>query len=128
MKARHSVRSFWVGLSYSKRKSTAAIAAGEKQLLVIALGYGETPGIPHRTKSINELAKVNSDMPDWFCRGMEAVQLAPTAMNQQKFCFELNGNSVKATPGSGFYTKVDLGIARYHFELGAGVNGWRWGD
>jgi hypothetical protein len=57
---------------------------------------------------------------------MEAVQLAPTAMNQQKFSFELNGNTVKAVPGLGFYAKVDLGIAKYHFEVGAGKNGWEW--
>ncbi|MGL6197525.1 MAG: nitroreductase family protein [Lachnospiraceae bacterium] len=118
----------WVAMSYNKRKSAAVIAAREKILLVIAIGYGETSGVPHKTKSIDELSKVSGSMPDWFRRGMEAVQLAPTAMNQQKFCFELTGDSVITTSGSGFYTKVDLGIAKYHFELGAGDNGWRWAD
>ena len=33
---------------------------------------------------------------------------------------ELKGDEVIAKPGIGFYTKVDLGIAEYHFELGAG--------
>lgn len=42
-------------------------------------------------------------------------------MNQQKFFFEyLPDGSVKATCGNGFYTKLDLGIVKYHFELGAG--------
>lgn len=118
----------WVAMSYNKRKSAAVIAEREKLLLVIAIGYGEKSGVPHKTKSIDELSKVSGSMPDWFRRGMEAVQLAPTAMNQQKFCFELTGDSVIATSGSGFYTKVDLGIAKYHFELGAGDNGWRWAD
>lgn len=118
----------WVAMSYNKRKSAAVIAAMEKLLLVIAIGYGETSGVPHKTKSIDELSKVSGSMPDWFRRGMEAVRLAPTAMNQQKFCFELAGDSVIATPGSGFYTKVDLCIAKCHFELGAGDNGWRWAD
>ncbi len=40
-------------------------------------------------------------------------------MNQQKFRFQLEGSVVRATPGRGFYTKIDLGIAKYHFELGA---------
>ena len=42
-------------------------------------------------------------------------------MNQQKFRFELlpDGN-VKATCGSGFYTKLDLGIVKYHFETVTG--------
>jgi nitroreductase len=116
----------WVGLSYSKGKSIANIRPGEKLLMVIAVGYGETNGAAHTIKPIEALCSVNGGMPDWFRCGMEAARLAPTAMNQQKFCFELKGNSVKATAGSGFYTKVDLGIATYHFEAGAGKNGWEW--
>ena len=42
-------------------------------------------------------------------------------MNQQKFHFALlpDGN-VKATCGNGFYTKLDLGIVKYHFETVTG--------
>ena len=116
----------WVAMSYNKKKCPAKVNSNEKLLMVISLGYGETDGTPHETKPIEKLSSVNGDMPDWFKKGMEAVQLAPTAMNQQNFCFELNGNIVKAFSGSGFYTKVDLGIAKYHFEIGAGKNGWKW--
>lgn len=70
--------------------------------------------------------KVKGEMPEWFRQGMKASQLAPTAMNQQKFLFTLNGDKVSASSGSGFYTKTDLGIAKYHFEVGAGYNGWSW--
>ena len=28
----------------------------------------------------------------------------------------------------GFYTKVDLGIVKYHFELGAGTDRFRWAE
>ena len=28
--------------------------------------------------------------------------------------------------GMGFYTKVDLGIAKYHFEIGAGKENFCW--
>ncbi|WRS27566.1 nitroreductase family protein [Oscillospiraceae bacterium MB08-C2-2] len=116
----------WVAMSYSKGKSAAVTHAGEKQLMVIALGYGQNSGSPHKGKSIQQLCQVEGELPSWFKMGMEAVQLAPTAMNQQKFSFELTGSKVKATAGSGFYTKVDLGIARYHFEVGAGENDWQW--
>lgn len=54
------------------------------------------------------------------CKGMEAVSLAPTAMNQQKFLFELKDGSVTAKALNGFYTKIDLGIAKYHFEVVTG--------
>ena len=116
----------WVALTYSKKKSPATVNSGEKLLMVLALGYGETGGVSRQSKTIEKLSSVKGNMPDWFKKGMEAVQLAPTAMNQQKFRFELHGNTVKTIAGSGFYTKVDLGIAKYHFEIGAGKNGWEW--
>ena len=118
----------WVAMTYSKGKSAAVVKPGEKLVIVIALGYGETTGVQHKLKAIEELSRVNSAVPEWFRAGVEAAQLAPTAMNQQKFRFELDGNLVKASAGSGFYTKVDLGIAKYHFEIGAGESGWTWGQ
>lgn len=116
----------WVAMTYSKGKSAAVVGAGEKLLIVIALGYGETKGVSHKLKTIEELSSTAGSMPDWFRSGMEAAQLAPTAMNQQKFSIELEGNTVKALPGSGFYTKVDIGIVKYHFELGARSGQWKW--
>lgn len=64
--------------------------------------------------------KAKEPVPEWFKNGIEAALLAPTAMNQQKFLFTLNGNTVTAKAGMGFYTKVDLGIVKCHFEIGAG--------
>ena len=116
----------WVAMTYNKGKCAAKVNSGEKLLMVISLGYGETNGVPHKTKPVEDLCPVTGNMPDWFKKGIEAVQLAPTAMNQQKFFFELNGNFVKTVSGSGFYTKVDLGIAKYHFEIAAGKNEWEW--
>jgi hypothetical protein len=117
----------WVEKKKKKGKTIAKVKSGEKLLVVISIGFGETNGIPHKTKPIKKLCSVYGDMPEWFKNGMETVQLAPTAMNQQNFHFQLNGNVVKAVAGIGFYTKVDLGIAKYHFEIGADKNGWEWG-
>ena len=52
----------------------------------------------------------------------------PTAMNQQKFRFELlpDGRTVRAQASPGAYTAVDLGIAKYHFEVGAGTENFAW--
>jgi len=116
----------WVAMTYSKGKSAAVAKNGEKLRIVISVGYGETSGVPHKSKPIEDLCRLNGDMPDWFRRGMEAAQLAPTAMNQQKFLFELDGNKVKAKALSGFYSKIDLGIVKYHFETGAGKGDWKW--
>ncbi len=110
----------WVATTYSKTKSAYEVREGEKLCCVIALGYGETQGVPHKVKTIEELCSVDGTMPQWFRKGMEAAQLAPTAMNQQKFCFHLKDDKVTATTKRGFYTKMDLGIARYHFEAVTG--------
>lgn len=57
---------------------------------------------------------------------VEAALLAPTAMNQQKFLLTLEGDAVKAESTGGFYSKVDLGIVKYHFEAGAGKDHFTW--
>lgn len=116
----------WVGLTYSKVKSAYTVGSGEKLYAVIAVGYGATQGAAHKSKPADEVAQAAGEAPDWFRRGVEAALLAPTAMNQQKFRFQLEGNKVAAQAGSGFYTKMDLGIAKYHFELGAGKENFAW--
>lgn len=94
---------------------------GEKLVCLISLGYGKTQGVEHKSKPLGELCNATEAAPDWFLRGMEAALLAPTAMNQQKFFFELqSGGAVKASCGKGFYTKLDLGIVKYHFEAVSG--------
>ena len=57
---------------------------------------------------------------------VEAARLAPSALNQQKYHFTLSGDRAIATAGKGAYTDLDLGIAKYHFELGAGVDEKIW--
>lgn len=109
----------WVAVTHGK--SSAQVCKGEKQVCLISVGYGSTQGVPHKSKPIADVCNYSADSPAWFLNGMEAALLAPTAINQQKFYFELQSNDkVKATCGNGFYTKLDLGIVKYHFELGAG--------
>ncbi len=109
----------WVAMTHGKSK--AVIGKGEKQVCLIALGYGCTNGIAHRSKALSEVCRVQGEMPEWFLTGMEAALLAPTATNQQKFFFELlPDGKVKASARRGFYTKLDLGIVKYHFEALAG--------
>ncbi len=117
----------WVALTYSKSRTACKINNGEKLCCVIALGYGDTNGVARKTKTVEELCQVDGEMPDWFRKGMEAAQLAPTSVNQQKFLIILDGDIVRAKALSGFYSKLDLGIVKYHFELGAGKDGWKWG-
>ena len=98
----------------------------EKLHVVIALGYGANQGVPHRNRALTEVSNLSEDSPRWFRDGMEAVMLAPTAINQQKFSFTQKGNTVRARTKLTFYGRMDLGIAKYHFELGAGKENFTW--
>ena len=109
----------WVGGTYKKRSVRAKIKSDEKMVCVIAIGYGATSGNPRKSKSIEDIA-VTKDYPDWFKRGVEFALLAPTALNSQSFKFEyIDEDHVKAHVGKTHLAKVDMGIVKYHFELGA---------
>ncbi len=116
----------WVAMTYSKIKTAFQVEKGEKLCIVIALGYGETQGLPHKSKSMEEVIQLDGPAPEWFQKGVEAALLAPTAMNQQKFLFRLDKNRVSVKAGFGFYTKIDMGIVKYHFEIGAGKEHFQW--
>ena len=120
------IHSCWVALTFEKSKARFELAPGEKLYMVIALGYGETPGTPHRSKSLSAVSDLRDDGPDWYKKGLEAALLAPTAINQQSFRFKRDGDTVNAKAGLGPCVKVDLGIVKYHFELGAGKENFRW--
>ena len=148
----------WVGLSFRKVPEAYNVGKDEKLVCMIALGYGETQGVPHKIKSVEDVSrsavrtlgssKNASDItPSWFRKGVEAALLAPTAVNQQKFffhyvskasqsaerSFEYLGmkdgrHQVRAKKGFSMigYTQMDLGIAKYHFEIGAGKDNFEW--
>ena len=123
----------WVGLSYSKVPGTYMLDEGEKIACYIAIGYGETQGVGHKIKTVNQVSNASDITPLWFKKGVEAALLAPTAVNQQKFSFEYVGmkngrHLVLAKRGFSMigYTQKDLGIAKYHFEVGAGKDNFEW--
>ena len=123
----------WVGLSYSKVPGTYVLDDGEKIACYIAIGYGETQGVGHKIKTVEQVSNASDITPSWFKKGVEAALLAPTAVNQQKFSFEYVGvenSRHKVLAKRGFsmigYTQMDLGIAKYHFEIGAGKEKFVW--
>ena len=118
----------WVAMTDRKRRTGCVINKGEKLCCVIALGYGENEGVPHQSKRIEEVCDVEGELPAWFAQGVRCALLAPTAMNQQKFRFTLREGRVSLRASFGPYTKVDLGIVRCHFALGAGKGDWQWAE
>lgn len=123
------LNSCWVAMTFSKgvTKKNTVLHKGEKLALVISLGYGETQGNVRKSKEIQDVCKdAVQDMPEWYRNGLEAALLAPTAINQQKFEFSLEGSIVDVRSTGGVYSMVDLGIVKYHFELGAGIENFTW--
>ena len=124
----------WVGLSYSKVPGTYVLDAGEVIEAYISIGYGETQGVSHKIKSVEQVSNANDLTPSWFRQGVEAALLAPTAVNQQKFFFEYiparDGKPVRVLAKRNFsligFTQMDLGIAKCHFEIGAGIEHFEW--
>ena len=123
----------WVGLSYRKVPEAYNVGKDEKLVCMIALGYGETQGVPHKIKTVEQVSNASDITPSWFKKGVEAALLAPTEVNQQKFSFEYMGMSnnhhqVRAKKSVSMigYTQMDLGIAKYHFEIGAGKDNFEW--
>lgn len=123
----------WVGLSYKKVPGNYVLNEGETIKAYISIGYGETQGVGHKIKKIEQVSNASTITPEWFKKGVEAALLAPTAVNQQKFSFEYvgmenNRHQVHAKRGFSIigYTQMDLGIAKYHFEVGAGKEEFEW--
>lgn len=111
----------WVAMSYNRRSVKHRITGDDKVCVVISVGYGKTQGVPHKGKTVEDVVITKGNMPDWFRTGVEAALLAPTAVNQQKFVVGIiDGKPAIRISGRGFYTKVDLGIVKYHFEAASG--------
>ena len=129
------LNSCWAGLSYSKIPGTYELADGEKICCYIALGYGQTQGRGHKVKDIKEVSNASDTTPEWFNKGVESAILAPTAVNQQKFFIEYLGfkdaDKVSRVAAKSLfsmigYSKIDLGIVKYHFEVGADKESFEW--
>ena len=126
----------WVGVSYTKQPDKYEVRDGEKLACMISLGYGANQGSAHPQKKgienyCTDKRSESAPLPDWFIKGMEAALLAPTAVNQQRFEFQLHDNNI-VTAKTRFslmrtYTLIDLGIAKCHFEIGANSDNFSWG-
>ncbi len=109
----------WAG-TFNRKNIGAQVADDERLVISIAVGYGKDQGNPHKSKTAEQVTAGKADRPEWFNNGVEMALLAPTAVNQQKFTIILNDDdSVEFKDNGGFYSRVDLGIVKCHFEIGA---------
>lgn len=112
----------WAG-TFNKKTIPCEAKDNDEIVISIAIGYGATQGKDRKSKSAADVTEITGGTydgaPDWFKAGVEAALLAPTAINQQKFLITLDNGEVKFTDKGGVFSKVDLGIIKYQFEVGA---------
>ncbi len=122
------LNTWWIGGMYSRKGAKKNLSAGDnaKIIGIVVVGYGEDQGVPHKSKAASEISSYEGTAPDWFNAGVSAALLAPTAMNKQAFTIKGKGNKVSMTCDNGSYSGADLGIGKYHFELGAGKENFTW--
>jgi hypothetical protein len=122
----------WIGGTYKKDfcKKLLGLSADDELICVIVVGKVKEQksfkeklinSLVHRsTKPIKQMYTTDGIVPDWFIRGMRAVQKAPSAINKQPVKFMFQEGMVSATvPGEKSHNSIDLGIAMLHFEIGA---------
>lgn len=118
------LNTWWVGGTYNR--SVAKYVDNKKVIGIIAVGYGISQGVPHKSKVASEVSNINESSPEWFKNGIKAALLAPTALNKQDFMIKQNRNKVSIECNNGIFTGANVGLIKYHFDLGAGVENFEW--
>lgn len=119
------LNTWWVGGTFSRKRMTE-MCSGRRVIGVAAVGYGQTQGVPHKSKAAGQIGEYDGAAPPWFERGIEAALLAPTALGKQAFTIRGRGNLVTVNCDNGIFSGVDTGLVKYHFELGAGKENFEW--
>jgi hypothetical protein len=118
------LNTWYVGGTFNR--SVSQFVGNKKTVGVVAVGYGETNGKPHKSKKPSEVSSYDGNAPSWFEQGISASLLAPTALNKQDYMIIGKGSEVEIRNDNGIFTGVNRGLIRYHFELGAGRKNFKW--
>lgn len=118
------LRTCWALLCNKKHVD---VPEGERFAIGISVGYGMNDGVQHKDRPVSEIADL-TDAPEWFRKGIECVMLAPSGMNKQPISFSQKDGVVSVHHKDSNLSRFDCGIARYHFELGAGKDSFKWSE
>lgn len=137
----------WVAGTYDQKSVRAKVGEGEKLWDVVPIGL-PVEKVPVKQRMIRASIRARdrkleqfvesetpfADLPEWVKRGVEAVKLGPSAVNQQPVNIVWQDGRITAKlwkSGHGL-AHNDMGIAKCQFEAGAascGVKGrWAFGD
>lgn len=79
-----------------------------------------------KSKEIKDMLVSETKVPNWVVEGMRCVVKAPSSRNRQPVMFYYSSGSVMAKVKEEEF--FDLGIAKLHFEIGAGQGKWDFGN
>ncbi len=120
------IDSCWVGGTFDK--AGFPVDGAEELVCLIVIGKTEKlsmkekllragSGASKNRKTLEERLTSTAEIPDWVRNGIEAVRLAPSAVNKQKPHFTYDGKTLTASVDVDYHLDlVDLGIAKKHFE------------
>lgn len=91
----------WVETTCEQVPDSFSVEEGERFVMSLCIGESDKAGGPHKLKAVSQLSDVAGAMPEWFEKGMELAQLAPTAGNQQLFCIHYDGEKLFMTTEKG---------------------------
>ena len=146
----------WVAGSWDKAEAAkhCRVTSGQELYLGVVIGHPKNH-LDYQAKSYEELCEAQrthratktyeqftatmSDegreaAPDWFKSGVEAAMKAPSAMNRQPITFSYNpaddtaAAHIDQSAEDEHHAFNDMGIAKLHFQIGAGQGQWAWGD
>jgi len=139
----------WIGGAFEKESCVCDVGEDEDFICVIPIGNVEksqsvkerlVSGAMHRkSKTSDELLRSDCEVPEWMKNGMQAVMRAPSGLNLQPVGFSYQNGILQASvePAAGEkkvlekqneMNLIELGIAKLHFELGAGKGKWAYGN
>ncbi|MDR1630545.1 MAG: nitroreductase family protein [Oscillospiraceae bacterium] len=118
----------WVGSTYDKAQTKAELAEGERVVCVVSVGVAAGNDtlrertiysmIHTKSKKLEDLYECDETPPPaWFLSAMNAVLRAPSARNKQPVRIIYKDGKIEAATGEFQVNKIDLGIAKCHFDL-----------
>lgn len=133
-----NVGTCWVAGTFNQSKVRHAADTGENEHVVAVIPFGiATPrrrlieslqsGLTRSSsrKPFDKLFQIDSRAPGAYTTLLEAVRLAPSAMNVQPWRVNIDheGRAVFSSVTNNKYTMLDMGIALAHFVLMADSSG-----
>ncbi len=129
----------WLAGTYNKSECNVKVEDDEVLRCVIVFGNVKdretlkekaiSKTVKRNSKEIKDLLLSDVMVPNWAVDGVRYALRAPSAQNRQPVRFVCSEDAVLAKVDESHENDlIDLGIAKLHFEIGAGGGTWEFGN